>query len=125
MQDCSELEAAVDYEVPSAGDYYRGADWNGLYASYVANCPLIAAKLIKAGADPSSGGLMGSMIMSVSAKWPHDDESINQTWAALLLAAGASIDIPLNRMDGTTKDLLARESWYEPDYPQFLALFRE
>ncbi len=122
---CSQLEAAVDYQNPSAGDYYRGADWNGLYAAYVANCPLIATKLIRAGADPSSGGLMGSMIMSVADKWPHDDVSINETWAALLLLAGASVDAPLDRMDGTTKEVLARESWYVPDYPNLLVLFQK
>src|SRR3982074_428139 len=62
---CKQLEAAVDLKQPNAGDYYSGEEWNGLYAAYFLNCPIIAAKLIKVGANPSSGGDFGSMIMTV------------------------------------------------------------
>ena len=121
---CAQLEAAVDLKQPTAGDYYRGAEWNGLFSAYRLNCPIIAAKLIKAGASPSSGGSSGSMILTVASKWPHDDKKINDAWAALLLSAGANMNAPLKWREGrSTKEVLAEESWYKPDYFDLYILF--
>ncbi len=122
---CEQLEAAVDLKQPTAGDYYRGAEWNGLFSAYVLNCPIIAARLIRAGANPSSGGSSGSMILTVASKWPHNNKKINDVWAALLLAAGANMDSPLKwRENKSTKDVLAEESWYKPDYFDLFVLFQ-
>ena len=55
-KNCAQLGSAVDLKHPTAGDYLRGAEWNGLYSAYVLNCPVIGAKLIKAGANPSAAG---------------------------------------------------------------------
>ncbi|MEW0490218.1 hypothetical protein AB0U78_11230, partial [Escherichia coli] len=38
---CEQLSKAIDLKEPNRGDYYRGALWNGLYASYVINCPVV------------------------------------------------------------------------------------
>lgn len=122
---CAQLEAAIDLKNPNAGDYYRGAEWNGLYAAYVLNCQVIAAKLIKVGANPSSGGTSGSMIMTVAGKWPHNNKKINKAWASLLLASGADIDSPLNWRDRkSTREVLAEESWYKPEYNDLFSLFQ-
>ncbi len=121
---CDELENAIDYRQPDAGDYYRGAQWNGLFASYVNNCPLIAGRLIHEGANPASGGPQGSMILAVASKWPHDDEEINTVFAAILLASGidekTKVDAPQNY---STKKTLKKNSWIEVDYDSILNLF--
>lgn len=125
-KNCGQLEAAVDYRQPSAGDYYRGAEWNGLFAAYVLNCPVIAAKLIKAGANPSSGGSSGSMILTVASKWPHNNKKINDAWAALLYTAGANMNTKLAWRDGkNTKEILSEENWYKPDYFDLFVLFQK
>jgi len=122
---CAQLEAAVDLKQPNAGDYYRGAEWNGLYTAYVLNCPIIAAKLIKAGANPSSGGLFGSMIMTVADKWPHNNKRVNDAWAALLFVSGVGLNTPLNEGEKkSTKEILVEESSYKPAYPDLLNLFQ-
>ncbi len=125
-KNCVQLESAVDLTQPTTGDYFRGAAWNGLFSAYVLNCPVIAAKLIKAGANPSSGGLSGSMILTVANKWPHENKKINDAWAALLLVAGASTDSRLKWRDNkSTKDILAEESWHKPDYFDLFVLFQK
>lgn len=82
---CESLEKAVNYSEPSLGDYYKGAEWNGLYSAYVLNCQAIGRKLLEAGASPEIGGSYGSMLYSVSSKWPHNDVRINKAWAKMLL----------------------------------------
>jgi len=125
-KNCAQLQAAVDLKQPTAGDYFRGAEWNGLFSAYVLNCPVIAAKLLKAGASPSSGGSSGSMILTVASKWPHNNKKINDAWAALLLTAGASIESPLKFREGkSTKAVLAEEPWYKPDYFDLFVLFQQ
>lgn len=122
---CLQLEPAIDLKQPNAGEYYRGAEWNGLFAAYVLNCPLVAARLLRAGANPSSGGTSGSMIFTVSSKWPHNNKKTNEAWAALLFAAGASINQRLNWREGkSTADLLAIEQSFSPDYFELFALFQ-
>jgi hypothetical protein len=122
---CPQLEAAIDLTQPSAGDYYRGAHWNGLYAAYVLNCPMIGAKLIHAGADPAIGGTNGSMILTVSSKWPHNSRKINEAWAAMLLASGANMGTALPSQNGqNTSQLLPEATWFKPDYFDLLAAFQ-
>lgn len=121
---CTQLDSAIDLKNPDAGDYYRGAEWNGLYTAYILNCQKVATKLLKAGANPSSGGSSGSMILTVADKWPHKNKKINEAWASLLLASGANVNMPLNWRDGqNTKQLLKEETWYNPSYPDLLSLF--
>lgn len=123
---CTELESAIDLKRPYLGDYYRGALWNGLFTAYVLNCPVIGAKLIAAGVNPASGGSWGSMVMTVSSKWPHDDKKINEAWAALLLASKVSIYSRIREMKNkNTKIILQEQSWYEPDYFDIFMLFQK
>ena len=64
------------------------------------------------------------MILTVASKWPHDDKKINDAWAALLLSAGANMNAPLKWREGrSTKEVLAEESWYKPDYFDLYILF--
>lgn len=88
---CDQLQKAIDIKDPDFGDYYRGALWNGLYAAYVRNCPVVAEKLLSSGATPSLGGYLGSMGGVITQKWPHNDESINLAWADLLIKHGFGI----------------------------------
>src|SRR5260221_604652 len=123
---CIQLEAAIDLKNPDAGDYFRGAEWNGLFSAYFLNCPIVAAKLISAGANPSSGGSSGSMILTVASKWPHNNKKINAAWAALLLVGGANMNSPLNwQGKQSTKALLAGELSYKRDYFDLFILFQK
>ncbi|MBR7307456.1 hypothetical protein [Klebsiella pneumoniae] len=89
---CEQLSKAIDLKEPNRGDYYKGALWNGLYASYVINCPVVAEKLLSNGAIPSYGGYMGSMGAVLTGKWPHNNESINLLWADLLIKHGFDVN---------------------------------
>lgn len=120
---CQALEAAVDYKDPNKGDYYRGALWNGLFAAYRLNCPLVGYRLIDSGATVVNGGLYGSMILTVSSKWPHEDKKINESWAAMLLLKGAKLGSYYNAPKYmNSKDAVAEYS-FEPDYFDIYALF--
>lgn len=122
---CPQLSAAIDLKSPMVGDYYRGAEWNGLFAAYVLNCPMVGARLIRAGADPAIGGANGSMILTVASKWPHNNRQINEAWAAMLLAAGASMATPLPSQSGkSTSQMLLDEAWAKPDYVDLLTAFQ-
>ncbi|QPT15236.1 hypothetical protein I6G37_09970 [Serratia rubidaea] len=88
---CDQLSKAIDIKNPNHGDYYRGALWNGLYASYVRNCPAVAKKLLSNGAKPTLGGPMGSMGAAIAQKWPHNSESINMLWADMLIKGGFGV----------------------------------
>ncbi|AVK37893.1 hypothetical protein [Morganella morganii] len=95
---CDQLSKAVDLSEPDRGDYYRGALWNGLYASYVRNCPAVAEKLLEHGATPSLGGANAALPVVVSGKWPHDNKKINEDWLALLIKYKVNINhIPNER----------------------------
>ena len=123
---CAQLEAAIDYDNPNAGDYYRGALWNGLYSAYLRNCPIIGAKLIKAGANPASGGSFGSMIVTVSQKWPHDDKKINESWASILLASEATLDTKIREVGRKdTRDIVTEFQVAKPDYFDLYILFED
>lgn len=102
---CEQLSRAIDLKEPNRGDYYGGALWNGLYASYVINCPAVAEKLLSHGATPSYGGYMGAMGAVLTGKWPHNNESINLSWADLLIKHGLDV----NKHTGDYKS--ATEVW--------------
>jgi hypothetical protein len=130
---CDELNEAIDITQPNAGEYYRGAYWNGLFMAYVRDCPNIGQLLLDNGASPVTGGSEGLLIYTVTKKWPHNDEVINSKWVNLLLKNGASMDMPLERSDieydpqrTTTQTLNSRRDEGLPmniDYPHLLKKF--
>ena len=119
---CDALGKAVAKAKPNDGEYYRGAQWNGLYAAYVHDCTAIAEDLLKRAANPNWGGSSGSMIISVSNKWPHNDKTVNQKWASLLLKYGASSK-KLIPNENKAPDELLKEYEGIPNYPDIWALF--
>lgn len=117
---CDQLSRAIDLSDPDRGDYYRGALWNGLYASYVRNCQEVAEKLLANGATPSLGGAQAAFPIVISRKWPHNNIKINEEWKNILLKHNVKLDlIP----DG-------RKSPYEiffndPNYVEYLEIWAE
>ena len=123
---CDGLSCAIDLEQPNAGDYYRGAYWNGLFKAYVLNCPDIGQILLDHGASPVTGGYNSLLIYNVTDKWPHDDETINSKWVDLLLKNGAAMDTPLEGLEGpltTTQKLKKIVIPQSVDYPHLLKKF--
>ena len=125
---CDELSEAIDINQPNAGDYYRGAYWNGLYMAYVRNCPNIGQLLLDHGASPVTGGYEGLMILEVSGSWPHNDQAINSKWVDLLLKYGATMNTPTlfgDQLTTTGKmDWLAGEGFpIDISYPSLLKKF--
>lgn len=104
---CPEIAAAVQGKDPNAGDYYRGAFWNPLFAAYVHNCQPLARTLLAAGANPSFGGQQSSMALTIANRWPHDNEAVNKQWAAMLAKSGASVDVKLPYTDTTARAIVA------------------
>ena len=125
---CVELSEAIDITQPNAGEYYRGAYWNGLLMAYVRDCPNIGQLLLDNGASPVTGGNEGLLIYAVTNKWPHDDEVINSKWVNLLLKNGAAMDMPIeyDPQRTTTQTLNSRRNEGLPmniDYPHLLKKF--
>lgn len=104
---CPEIAAAVRGKDPNAGDYYRGAFWNPLFAAYVRNCQSLGQTLLAAGANPSFGGQQSSMILTVSNRLPHNSETVNKQWASMLVNSGASVDVKLPYTDTTAREIVA------------------
>lgn len=113
---CPEIAAAVRGKDPNAGDYYRGALWNPLFAAYVHNCQPLGRTLLEAGANPSFGGEQSSMILTVSNRWPHNNETVNKQWAAMLAKSGASVDARLPYTETTARAIVAGGN-ASVDYP--------
>ncbi|MGF7408514.1 hypothetical protein [Providencia alcalifaciens] len=90
---CDQLDKAIVLSDPDKGDYYRGAFWNGLYASYVRNCQNVAKKLLDNGATPSLGGHNYALPVVISGNWPHENKSINEEWKNLLLKYNVKLDL--------------------------------
>jgi hypothetical protein len=82
----------------------------------------VAKDLLKRGANPNWGGSQGSMILSVSRKWPHNDERINRTWAALLLDYGANARKPVPDQEKSAEQI-ASDDVFAPDYPELFRMF--
>lgn len=119
---CDAITKATEKHDPNDGEYLHAAQWNGLYAAYVHGCMSTAENLLKRGANPNWGGALGSMLISVSNKWPHNDKTINQKWAALLLKYGASKKqiVPI---ENKTPTELLEEYERMPEYPDIWAIF--
>jgi len=113
---CKQLSQILSRNEPDNGDYYHGAQWNGLYAAYVHNCFEVANSLLKRGANPNWGGWQGSMILSIVDKWPHDNRKTNQKWAALLLKYGADPKKLVPDQE-KTPEMMVKDGDFEPDYP--------
>lgn len=113
---CPEIAAAVQGKDPNAGDYYRGALWNPLFAAYVRNCQSLGRALLAAGANPSFGGQQSSMILTVSNRWPHNNETVNRQWAAMLAKSGANVDASLPFTETTARAIVAGGD-VSVDYP--------
>lgn len=90
---CDQLDKAIVLSEPDKGDYYRGAFWNGLYASYVRNCQGVAKKLLDNGATPSIGGGNYALPLIIAGKWPHENIAINEEWKDLLIRHGVNINL--------------------------------
>ncbi len=119
---CAVLETVLVDASPNAGEYYHAAQWNGLYAAYIQNCISVAEKLLNRGADPNLGGSSGSMVISVSKKWPHYNKNVNREWALLLLKYGASASNAV-LAENKTPDEIQSDYNFIPDYPDVWALF--
>lgn len=104
---CPEIEKAIDWTQPDAGDYYRGAYWNALYVSYISNCQATGKKLIAAGANPNLGGSYGSMVITVSIRDSKKKIQTNRQWIDIL--KGADVDAKIAHAGGTS----AREKYIE------------
>lgn len=119
---CADLRRITAKSKPNVGDYYRGAQWNGLYAAYVLDCMDVAKDLLKRGANPNWGGSQGSMALSISDKWPHNNEEVNRVWAALLLDYGANARKKVPDQDETPEQI-ANQEVFAPDYPELFRKF--
>ncbi len=62
------------------------------------------------------------MILSVSDKWPHNNEKVNRAWAALLLDYGANTRKKVPDQDETPEQI-ASQDVFSPDYPALFRLF--
>lgn len=121
-QSCEQIARIMSKNEPNSGDYYRGAQWNGLYAAYVHNCFEIAESLLKRGANPNWGGWQGSMILSIVDKWPHDNPRINEKWAELFLKYKANAREKVPDQD-KTPEAMVKDGDFEPDYPELWKKF--
>lgn len=120
---CRALAKVVTNAEPDNGEYLHGAQWNELYTAYVHDCYSVAEGLLKRGANPNWGGSLGSMIISVSDKWPHNNKAVNQKWASLLIKYGASARKPVPLEDKPPQAIL-QEFEMKPDYPDIWARFQ-
>ncbi len=121
---CSEINSAIVWDHPNYGDFLHGLEWNGLFAAYARNCPTIFEKLLKSGADPNSGGWMGSMVYSLSSKFPHDNEKINHRFAEILVEFGARRSTPTSDTGKSAEDIKA-DTGGRVDYPEIWNMFEE
>lgn len=119
---CTELRRVTSTAGPNDGDYYRAAQWNGLYAAYVLDCLDVAKDLLRRGANPNWGGSQGYMVISISNKWPHNSEEVNRVWAALLLEYGANAQKKVPDQDETPEQI-ASQKVFTPDYPELFQMF--
>ncbi len=119
---CKALAAVTSKADPNDGEYFHAAQWNGLYAAYVHNCLAVAEDLLRRGADPSTGGALGSMILTVVDKWPHNNKRVNEKWVALLKKYKANPKKKVGPEDASPIGLMAM--FHEkPDYPDLWAKF--
>ena len=87
---CVQLNSTLAGKDPNIGEYYRGALWSGLYASYVLNCQSIGRDLLERGANANAGGDYGLFSVTLTQKWPHNRKEINLQWLRLIRTHGLS-----------------------------------
>ena len=121
---CKSLSRVLSKADPDYGEYLHGAEWNGLYAAYVHDCQALAEDLLKRGANPNRGGALGSMIISVIGKWPHNNKKVNQRWTALLLKNGASIRKKVPHEDKTPQEVM-KAYGETPEYADLWSQFQQ
>lgn len=115
-RDCSALERALQGESLDAGEYFHGLLRNGLFAAFFLDCQALGERLLRRGADPSVGGLFGSMALSLSSRWPQNNKATNERWAALLLQYWIKADVK-TYIDELPATELVSKSYASPDYP--------
>jgi len=113
---CDQIALAMQSQLPDNGEYIHGAQWNGLFAAYFHDCVALGETLLKRGANPNWGGTYGSMVISLSNKWPHRQKSINEKWIQLLKKYNVSSKRKVSLEDKLPADLL-KEYGDEVDYP--------
>jgi hypothetical protein len=113
---CEQVKNAMEGQSPDNGEYIHGAQWNGLFAAYFHDCFELGEGLLKKGANPDWGGTYGSMVISLSNKWPHTKKVINEKWIALLMKYKISAKHKVPLEDKLPADLL-KEYSDEVDYP--------
>ena len=106
---CGALERAVNLKQPDIGEYYRGAYWNGLYAAYRLNCQKVAIKLLDNNANPNLGGSSGSMLVSISGAWPHNNKEINKQWMDMLFKYKVDATWKSSITNMTAKEIVEQE----------------
>ncbi|MGE4233499.1 MAG: hypothetical protein AB7F43_09240 [Bacteriovoracia bacterium] len=119
---CKQIRQIVEKGAPNDGEYYRGAQWNGLYTAYVHNCLDLAKLILDRGGNPNWGGSQGSMLLSVADRWPHNNVALNKKWADLLIQYGASAKKKIPEMNKTSVQL-AKDWGFNPDYPEIWKKF--
>ena len=118
---CPALEKVLDLAKPDAGEYYRGAFWNGLFAAYRLDCAALGQKLLERGANPNLGGASGSFLATLVQAWPHKDEKVNQKWVKLVCGKSVDSDWKNPWTDESAREIVSNQE-VTVDYPQ---LWRE
>jgi hypothetical protein len=96
-------------------------EWNGLFAAYARNCPELFITLLNAGADPNAGGNWGSLIYTLSSKWPHNDIRVNRHFAEILVRYGANVRTKSGYRELSAEDV--KRELGAPDYPEIWVMF--
>jgi len=76
----------------------------------------LGERLLQRGADPSIGGMFGSMALSLSDEWPHKNKAINERWVALLLRYHIRANIKSYLDNELTIEVVAKGE-FKPSYP--------
>jgi len=121
---CPALEKVLDVSKPDAGQYYRGAFWNGLFSAYRLNCMSIGETLLKRGANPNLGGASGSFLATLVQKWPHNNVEINRKWTDLILKYPIDANWKNPWTDESAKEVVSNQE-VTLDYPELWRLLSQ
>ena len=121
---CPALEKTLDLSKPDAGEYYRGAFWNGLFAAYRLNCIIVGENLLKRGANPNLGGASGSFLATLVQKWPHNDIKINRKWTDLILKYPIDANWKSPWADESANEIVSNQE-VMVDYPELWRLLSQ
>lgn len=118
---CPTLEKVLDLAKPDAGEYYRGAFWNGLFAAYRLDCFALGQKLLEHGANPNLGGASGSFLATLVQAWPHKEEKVNRKWATLVCKKSVDPDWKNPWTNESAREIVSNQE-VSVEYPE---LWRE